>query len=123
MSSGTPPLLKKLNVNKSTNDDQILTKSIVITDDVMSPYFAYHVDFMFSNGICPNALKIEKVIPLHKSGSKQAVESYRPISLLSPLSKIVEKLIQTSLVSFLNKNKILLKDKAVFVKNILPCFL
>ena len=67
--------LKRLKVNKSSSDDQIPTKFIVIAADVISPYFTYLVDFMFTKGIFPNALKIAKVIPIHKSGSKQAVEN------------------------------------------------
>ena len=71
---------------------------------------------MFSNGIFPNALKIAKVIPIHTSGSKQVVENYRPISLLSPFSKIVEKIIKTRLLSFLDKNKILYERQSGFRK-------
>ena len=71
---------------------------------------------MFTKGIFPNALKIAKVIPIHKSGSKQAVENYRPISLLSPFSKIVEKIIKTRLVSFLNKNETLYDRQSGFRK-------
>ena len=108
--------LKRLKVNKSSNDDQIPTKFIVIAADVISPYFTYLVDFMFTKGIFPNALKIAKVIPIHKSGSKQAVENYRPISLLSPFLKIVEKIIKTRLVSFLNKNETLYERQSGFHK-------
>ena len=108
--------LKRLKVNKSGSDDQIPTKFIVIAADVISPYFTYLVDFMFTKGIFPNALKIAKVIPIHKSGSKQAVENYRPISLPSPFSKIVEKIIKTRLVSFLNKNETLYERQSGFRK-------
>ena len=52
--------LKRLNVNISTSDDQIPTKFIVIAADIVSPYFAYLVDFIFSNGLFPNALKLQK---------------------------------------------------------------
>ena len=99
--------LKRLNVNKSTSDDQISTKFIVVAADVILSYFAYLVDFMFSNGIFPNVQEITKVIPMHNFDSKQAVENYRTISMLSHFSKIVEKIIKARLVSFLNKNKIL----------------
>jgi hypothetical protein len=46
----------------------------------------------------PNTLKVERVIPLHKKGSKLDVENYRPISNLSIFSKIYKK----SLLSRLN---------------------
>ena len=106
--------IKKLKVNKATSDEEIPTKFLIIAADVISPYLVYLVNFMFSNGIFPDVLKIAKVIPLYKSDSNQSVENYRPISLLSPFSKIIEKLIKSRLISFLNKNKILYDRQSGF---------
>ena len=36
----------------------------------------------FKKGIVPNALKVAKVIPIFKSGEKDSVKNYRPISVL-----------------------------------------
>ena len=74
----------------------------------------YLGDFIFNKVVFPNSLKIAKVIPTHKSGSKQAVEIYRTILLLSPFSKIVEKIIKTRLASFLNNNMIPYKRQNSF---------
>ena len=46
----------------------------------------------FSEGQCPNFLKISSVIPIYKKDSKLIVTNYRPISLLSNINKILEKL-------------------------------
>ena len=46
---------------------------------------------MFSNGIFPNALKIAKVIPTHKSGSKQAVEIIDQSHYFRPFQKLSKK--------------------------------
>ena len=45
--------------------------------------------------------------PLFKAGSRSDANNYRPISILSNLNKIVEKVIFSRLVSFLNKYGIL----------------
>ena len=42
-------------------------------------------------GIFPDRLKIAKVIPLFKKGDDHMFNNYRPISLLSSISKVVEK--------------------------------
>jgi len=55
----------------------------------------------------PNKLKLSKIIPLHKDDSTYELSNYRPISLLSPISKLLEKLMHTRLFSFLNKNKLI----------------
>ena len=52
-------------------------------------------------------MKIAKVIPLFKNGNKSDSSNYRPISLLSQFSKILEKLFNERLQQFLNTNNIL----------------
>jgi hypothetical protein len=61
----------------------------------------------FISGIFPEILKIAIVKPLHKKGNTGEVQNYRPISLLSAFSKIVEKLMYNRLMSFITKNNIL----------------
>ena len=53
----------------------------------------------------PTLWKIAKLIPIHKNGNKSDPNNYRPISLLSIFSKIIEKYIEKSFRDFLiNKN-------------------
>ena len=51
-------------------------------------------------------MKIAKVIPIFKKGDKQEVNNYRPISLLTGSSKILERRIYTRLIKFLEINDI-----------------
>ena len=71
----------------------------------------------FSYGEFPNLLKIVKVIPIHKGGSSQDMNNYRPISLLSIFDKIIEKLMHKRLYKFLEENKILYDKQFGFRKN------
>lgn len=57
--------------------------------------FSWHVALMND----PDCLKIAKVTPLHKAGSKQLVENYRPISVLPCLSKFFKRLVNDRLIS------------------------
>ena len=66
------------------------------------------INASFELGMFPNILKIAKVIPIYKSGDKQIVNNYRPISLLSPFSKIHKKLIFNRFFKFLDKKLILI---------------
>ncbi len=58
-------------------------------------------------GHVPIQLKIAKVIPIFKSGDRQSMDNYRPISLLSNFSKILEKIVAIRLIKFLDVHKIL----------------
>ena len=55
----------------------------------------------FSTGLHPDLLKIAKTIPIFKKGSRLLVSNYRPISLLSNLNKILEKLMFSRMHKFL----------------------
>ena len=57
-------------------------------------------------GTNPDKLKIAKIIPVFKKGSKLLPSNYRPISLLSNINKIMEKLVYSRVFSFLDTNKI-----------------
>ena len=62
------------------------------------------INLSFETGIFPSALKLVKVIPVFKNkGSNQDYNNYRPISLLSNVDKIFEKLVHRRIVSFLDK--------------------
>ena len=62
-----------------------------------------------NNGVVPSQFKIAKVIPIFKAGEKNSMDNYRPISLLSVFSKIMEKIVASRLLSFLDTNGILSK--------------
>ena len=61
----------------------------------------------FQTGVFPDKIKIAKVVPLFKSGEKDVFTNYRPISLLPQFSKILEKLCNERMDTFLNKHDIL----------------
>ena len=60
-------------------------------------------------GKLPKDLKSARVVPLHKKDSKTQVGNYRPVSILSMLSKVFERLVYNQLEEYLLKHKILPK--------------
>ena len=61
----------------------------------------------FLTGVFPSVLKTAKVVPVFKKDSKLDYSNYRPISLLSNIEKILEKLMYKRLYTFLNKNNVI----------------
>ena len=70
-----------------------------------------------SKGIFPDKLKTAKVVPIFKMGRKDLCDNYRPISLLSTLSKILEKIVSIQLTNHLEINKLIYKHQYGFQKN------
>ena len=64
-------------------------------------------------GIFPTNLKIVNVIPIFKKDDKISCKNCRPILFFASISKIIEGLIDSRLMKFLNANEVLYKDSLV----------
>ena len=62
-------------------------------------------------------MKIARVIPVYKSGDCAIFSNYRPISVLPSFSKILEKVIYSRIIEFINKLNILCDSQYGFGKN------
>ena len=52
--------------------------------------------------IWSDSLKSAEVVPIHKTEAKSDISNYRPISLISNIAKIFEKIMYNRLYSYLN---------------------
>lgn len=75
----------------------------------IAPYIIEVLTYIFNlsmnSGTFPNDLKKAVVIPLYKKDDRKILNNYRPISLLSVFSKILEKVVKKRLLDFLDENK------------------
>jgi hypothetical protein len=69
---------------------------------------------VLSSGIFPSRLKYAEVKPLFKKGDKKDMSNYRPISLLTAFSKVIEKVIYARLYWHLNNKNILVNEQFGF---------
>ena len=86
-------------------------------NNFISTPLAHICNLTFLNGVFPDKMKIAKIIPLFKSGDSSLCTNYRPVSLLPQFSKILEKLFNVRLVSFLNRNNIIYNGQYGFRKD------
>ena len=64
------------------------------------------INASLSQSKVPNDWKAAYVIPLFKKG-KDNVDNYRPMSILPAISKLLERVMHTQLVSYLQENRLL----------------
>jgi hypothetical protein len=65
----------------------------------------------------PTELKLARVTPIHKQGIKANPDNYRPISVLSVLSKILEKHVCKHLMAYFAEHGLLCKYQSAFRTN------
>jgi hypothetical protein len=94
-------------VGKASGYDQVSVRAMKACKHELIPYLVHSINCSMNSGIYPDCLKLAKVRPLHKSGNKRHVGNYRPISVLSPVNKIFEKVIYHRLLTFINKHGLL----------------
>ena len=90
-------LLKK----SSSGYDNITSDLLKSSSYIILPSLVHIINLSFSTGIFPSELKIANVIPLFKAGNLAYFTNYRPVSLLSTLSKVFEKLFIQDYISIL----------------------
>jgi hypothetical protein len=72
---------------------------------------------MLSSGIFPTRLKFSQISPIFKKGNKTEISAYRPVSLLTPFSKIFEKVIYNRLLQHVQVNNVITMDQYGFKNN------
>ena len=88
-----------------------------INEKVIREPLALLFHMSFSNGIILESLKLANIIPILKKDEKIFVNNYRPISLISNIDRIMEKLIYQRLYPFLEHNNIIYYNKFGFRYN------
>ena len=101
-------ILKDLR-NSAPGPDGIPALIVKENAETIVPMLAHIINLSFVQGTFPQELKIAKVSPLYKSGDAKKTNNYRPISLLSVFSKILEKCMSSRLMDHMTKNNILYK--------------
>ena len=96
-------LIDNLCSNKAIGPHSIPTNIFqLIKCNIASPLTKI-LNLSFSTGIYPDNLKVARVIPIYKNkGSMLQCNNYRPISLLSNINKIYEKIMYTRVYNFLH---------------------
>ena len=109
-------IIRSLNTKDSHGYDGISTRILKLSAPYIISPLTFIINRILVSGTFPNRLKYSEVRPLYKKGDASDIANYRPVSLLTSFSKIIEKLIHKRLYHFLEQNDILVKDQHGFRK-------
>jgi hypothetical protein len=110
-------IISKFKQKPSCDIHGVSTKMIKFIGPVIAKPLAHIFNLSLMSGTFPEMLKQCRVIPIFKSGSHLECDNYRPISLLSSISKILEKIVAEKLLFHLNSNELLYTHQYGFIPN------
>ena len=107
-------LLNKLSKSKATGLDYISARLIRECADLICISICKIFNCSLTTGIFPDDWKCAKVISLFKQGSSSDMNNYRPISVISAVAKVFERIIYDQIYTYLFEHDILSKSQSGF---------
>ena len=102
----------------SPGEDNIIYEMLKHLPEHAKKFLLKIINKIWETGVLPESWKISVIIPVKKPGKDaNQASSYRPIALTSCVCKVVEKMINTRLVWYLETNKCLTNYQYGFRKN------
>ena len=89
-------IIRSLNVSKAYGHDDISIRMLQICDSAIVKPLSIIFNNCITQSIFPDIWKKSNICPIHKKGDKQAINNYRPVSLLPICGEILERLIFNS---------------------------
>ena len=99
-------LLGCLKNKTSTSVDQLDNYAVKIAADHIAEPLHHVITLSIMQKKFPSCWKFTKIVPLHKKNSTLKRENYRPVAILSPLSKILEKVVYEHIYDYFDRNKL-----------------
>jgi hypothetical protein len=109
--------LQKLNANKAFGPDGISPKLLKEGSSELAPSLTKLFNRSLQDGKFPKLWKRANVIPLHKKQARSILTNYRPVSLLSTVGKVMEKLVFKRLFDYFRENFLI----SLWQSGFLPC--
>ena len=94
---GVANLLQNLNPHKATGPDGIPAYLLKECSNEIAPILTLIFQCSMQQGSMPDEWKTANIIPIFKKGDRTITDDYRPVSLTSICSKILEHIIYSSI--------------------------
>ena len=97
-------ILTSLNSCKATGLDGLPAKFFIDSAESIVGPLAYIVNLSIRSGVFPDDLKRAKIVPIYKKKAKTEPGNYRPVSVLSVISKVLKRVICEQLTDYIEKH-------------------
>ena len=97
--------------------DNLSSKLLKDIKGIISRPLSVIINHSLCSGIFPSKLKLAKVIPLYKKEDQRVYGNYRPIPLLSSISKMFENVAFKQILQYFTSNNLLLESEYGFREN------
>ena len=97
-------ILKEFKTSKATGIDNLAVRFLKDGSNILCTPIAKICNISIKLASFPDKCKIAKIKPLYKKGLKTDPKSFRPISLLPLISKIIARIIHDQTMNFLLDN-------------------
>ena len=98
--------LRQLDPSKATGPDGIPARVLKHCAKALCLPLSRLFALCFQRGVQPSLWKTANVVPIHKRQSRTAMKNYRPVSLLCIVSKVMEKVVNTAIMNYLERNTV-----------------
>ena len=100
-------LLSKLCKSEATGLDKMSARLLRVRADLIANSLCSIFNCSINSGVFPDEWKCCKVIPLFKRGARSDLNNYRPISIITVVAKVFERIIYDQIYDNLIKNGLL----------------
>lgn len=111
-------LLMSMKSDSAPGYDNIPAHFLKSAHNEVIPILVHLANLCFKLGVFPSVLKQAIITPIYKGGDKTNPSNYRPISVISVMAKILEKLINVRLINFFSKYNTLSTSQFGFRQNL-----
>ena len=108
--------IKQLQNGKAPGPDKIPTMPIKDAGEVICKPLAMIFNSSIRHDIFPDIWKLTRVTPIFKLGSRSDANNYRPISVISVFSRILQRIVQDQMYDYLRSRGIVTISQSAFPK-------
>ena len=106
-SDGVANLLNEINTSKASGPDNLPNMYLKMCAQQLAPALALIFTKSLTSGQLPEDWRNANVVPIFKKGNVHLAENYRPVSLTSVISKLLEHIVCKHLLDHLDRNNVL----------------